>query len=167
MFASSQATPERIRRDIEDRSAFREKVSTSVELPFSIEMKRVLQLAAVEADGLGHAHIGTEHLLLAMLREATSATAALLTGYGLELEAARKLVSELVSEEGHVTDGTRAGAYVRVVPGDVGADAANLVDELVQLVSGLAAAPAGSEDAANLLSRALATLEQLRSHLRK
>ena len=158
VLASSRATPERIRLDVEGRSAFREKVSTSVELPFSTELKRVLQHATLEADGLHHAHIGPEHLLLAMLREDTSATAALLTGYGLELEAARTLVSELVSGEGQVPGGTWLTSA---------ADSRVLIDDLVQLAAGLAAATPGSEDAATLLSRALATLEQLRNHLKK
>ncbi len=148
-------TPERIREDIENRSAFRERVATSVELPFSAEIKRVLQVAASEADQLHHAHIGTEHLLLAMLREDASVAGGLLAGYGLGLEPARKLVSELV------------GDMSRLAPVRPEVDSHVLIDDLVQLAAGLAAATPGSEDAATLLSRAMATLKQLRGCLPK
>jgi len=54
---------------IEAHTTIREKVSTSVDLPLSNECKRVLAYAAEEAERLGHKHIGTEHLLLGLLRE--------------------------------------------------------------------------------------------------
>jgi ATP-dependent Clp protease ATP-binding subunit ClpC len=50
-------------------TTLREKVSTSVDLPLSHECKRVLAYAAEEAERLNHKHIGTEHLLLGLLRE--------------------------------------------------------------------------------------------------
>jgi ATP-dependent Clp protease ATP-binding subunit ClpC len=46
IFARSHLSLENIRKDIEGRTVFREKVSTSVEIPFSAETKRVLQVAA-------------------------------------------------------------------------------------------------------------------------
>src|SRR5688572_29636761 len=64
IFARSHLSLENIRKDIEGRTVFREKVSTSVEIPFSAETKRVLGFAAEEADRLLHNYIGTEHLLL-------------------------------------------------------------------------------------------------------
>ena len=64
IFARSHLSLESIRKEIEGRTVFREKVSTSVEIPFSAETKRVLQFAAEEADRLLHNYIGTEHLLL-------------------------------------------------------------------------------------------------------
>jgi ATP-dependent Clp protease ATP-binding subunit ClpC len=81
---------EAIRRDIDSRAA--EKVSTSVEIPFHSETKRALQFAAEEADRLGHQHIGTEHLLLGILREEQSAAATVLINRGLRLEDARDAV---------------------------------------------------------------------------
>ena len=50
IFARSHLSLENIRKEIEGRTVFREKVSTSVEIPFSAETKRVLQFAAEEAD---------------------------------------------------------------------------------------------------------------------
>ena len=51
IFARSHLSLESIRKEIEGRTVFREKVSTSVEIPFSAETKRVLQFAAEEAIG--------------------------------------------------------------------------------------------------------------------
>ena len=70
--ARAQTSLEAIRKEIEGRAPLREKVSTSVEIPFSAETKRVLQFAAEEADRLLHNYIGTEHLLLGILREERS-----------------------------------------------------------------------------------------------
>ncbi|HVQ12325.1 MAG TPA: Clp protease N-terminal domain-containing protein, partial [Vicinamibacterales bacterium] len=60
-----------IRREFES-SRTAEKIPTSVEIPFSAETIRVLHHACDEADGLTHRHIGTEHLLLGLLREPES-----------------------------------------------------------------------------------------------
>jgi ATP-dependent Clp protease ATP-binding subunit ClpC len=68
-FLRSHASVESIRKQIEAHTTIREKVSTSVDLPLSNECKRVLAYAAEEAERLGHKHIGTEHLLLGLLRE--------------------------------------------------------------------------------------------------
>jgi len=69
IFARSHLSLENIRKEIEGRTVFREKVSTSVEIPFSAETKHVLQFAAEEADRLLHNYIVTEHLLLGILLE--------------------------------------------------------------------------------------------------
>jgi ATP-dependent Clp protease ATP-binding subunit ClpC len=58
-----------IRKQIESHTVAGEKTSTSVDLPLSNESKRVLAYGAEEAERLGQKHIGTEHLLLGMLRE--------------------------------------------------------------------------------------------------
>src|SRR2546421_4350656 len=53
----------------------REKVATSVEIPFSAGTKRILQYAMQEADRFGHTAIGSEHLLLGLLHENDSVAA--------------------------------------------------------------------------------------------
>jgi ATP-dependent Clp protease ATP-binding subunit ClpC len=87
--------PERLRRDIEARVPFQKEISTSVEIPFNAEVKRVLQFAAQEADALGHGHIGTEHLLLGLLREEHSGAASILAAHGASLGDVRKQVASL------------------------------------------------------------------------
>ena len=88
-FLRSHASVESIRKQIEGHTTIREKVSTSVDLPLSNECKRVLAYAAEEAERLSHKHIGTEHLLLGMLREKDCLAARLLNERGLQLEATR------------------------------------------------------------------------------
>src|SRR6266516_6977678 len=60
---------ESIRKQVESQTVVREKTSTSVDLPLSNESKRALAYAAEEAERLTNKHIGTEHLLLGLLRE--------------------------------------------------------------------------------------------------
>jgi ATP-dependent Clp protease ATP-binding subunit ClpC len=88
-FLRSQASIESIRKQIEGRSAIGEKIPTSVDLPLSEECKRVLHYAAEEAERLSHKHIGTEHLLLGLLREEKSLAAEILHERGLRLSAMR------------------------------------------------------------------------------
>ena len=93
--AQSQVPLENIRKDIEEQSMFREKVATSVEIPFSAEAKRALQSAADEADRLLHKHIGPEHMLLGLLRQESSLACEVLKKNDFELETVRRQVVEL------------------------------------------------------------------------
>lgn len=76
---------ELIRKEIEKYKSKSEFVPTNVDLPLSNECKRVLAYSAEEAESLDHKHIGTEHLLLGLLREENSFAAALLRDQGLGL----------------------------------------------------------------------------------
>ena len=89
-FLRSHAAVESIRKQIEANSVIREKTSTSVDLPLSNESKRVLAYAAEEAERLGHKHIGTEHLLLGLLREENCFASNILKERGIELAKARE-----------------------------------------------------------------------------
>jgi ATP-dependent Clp protease ATP-binding subunit ClpA len=89
-FVSSESSIESIRRKISARGMLGEKVPTSVDLPLSNESKRVLAYGAEEAERLAHRHIGTEHLLLGLLREKKSFAAQLLNEEGVTLERARE-----------------------------------------------------------------------------
>ena len=99
IFARSHLSLESIRKEIEGRTVFREKVSTSVEIPFSAETKRVLQFAAEEADRLLHTYIGTEHLLLGILREERSVAAGILYDKGMRLASVRDDIVQLLNEK--------------------------------------------------------------------
>jgi hypothetical protein len=93
IFARAHVSYADVHREIEKPTGA--KVSTQIEIPFSASMKRVLQQAVAEADGLGHRHIGTEHLLLALLVERDAGTAALPIDRGLTLGHARQDVLQL------------------------------------------------------------------------
>jgi ATP-dependent Clp protease ATP-binding subunit ClpC len=72
----------------------REKVSTSIEIPFTEPAKRTLYAAAREADALAHSYIGTEHLLLGLLNLEGGTTKAILERYGLRLDDARREIRQ-------------------------------------------------------------------------
>ena len=93
VFLRSHASVESIRKQIETHTISGEKVSTSVDLPLSNESKRVLSHSAEEAGRLGHKHIGTEHLLLGLLREETSFAAEILHERGLRLSIVREALA--------------------------------------------------------------------------
>jgi ATP-dependent Clp protease ATP-binding subunit ClpC len=99
IFARSEVALDSVRKEIEGRSVLRERVSTSVDIPFSTETKRALQSAAEEADRLLHTYIGTEHLLLGLLREERSLAASILMEKGLRLNAVREDVVALLNEK--------------------------------------------------------------------
>src|SRR6204780_751595 len=98
-FLRSHASVESIRKQIEGHTTIREKVSTSVDLPLSNEGKRVLASAAEEAERLSHKHIGTEHLLLGLLREEKCFAAEILQERGLRLPAVREELQRTTQEK--------------------------------------------------------------------
>ena len=85
-------------KQIEKQTVIREKIPTSADLPLSNESKRVLAYASEEAERLGHKHIGTEHLLLGLLREENSFGAQMLKERGLKLEQIRDELARLTHE---------------------------------------------------------------------
>jgi len=85
---------ESIRKEIEQRSKAGRNVSTSVDLPLSDECKRILAYANEEADRLRHRFIGTEHLLLGILREEKCVAAEVLVGRGLSLNVVREEIAK-------------------------------------------------------------------------
>ncbi len=106
-FLRSHASVESIRRQIEGHTTIREKVSTSVDLPLSNECKRVLAYAAEEAERLSHKHIGTEHLLLGLLREEKCFAAEILHERGLRFPIIREELARTWQEKWQPSQGKR------------------------------------------------------------
>ncbi|MFB3140264.1 MAG: Clp protease N-terminal domain-containing protein, partial [Candidatus Acidiferrales bacterium] len=96
-FLRSHGSIDSIRKEIERRTTIRERVSTSVELPFSEEVKRVLRHAMDQAERMAHKHIGTEHLFLGLLSEEKCFAAEILRERGLRLSTVRE---ELARSQG-------------------------------------------------------------------
>ena len=130
-FPRAQVSIESIRKEIEGRTLLREKISTSVELPLAPETKRVLAYAHEESDRLQHRHIGTEHLLLGLLREERSMAAEILYERGLRLNAVR---DEIARQSGADTRGSQKKDTPHLVEfsRDLTEDAAN--DKLDPLI---------------------------------
>lgn len=87
-----------LREEIESQITRGERISTSVEVPLSVECKHILNAAAEEAERLGNRHVGTEHFLLGILCEKDSWAARLLRDRGLTLEGLREQLSHRVAE---------------------------------------------------------------------
>lgn len=79
-----------IREEIRKRVPAGKKSPTSVDIPFSVESKRVLTYAQEEAERVSHKHVGTEHLLAALMREEGFLAAQILHERGLSLEKVRE-----------------------------------------------------------------------------
>src|SRR5439155_14729237 len=94
-FHDQSLSSESIRAQITARVPIHEKVSTSIDLPLSNEGKCILAYAAEEAERLRHGQIGTEHLLLGMLREEKCVAAQILHERGLKVEAIRAELASL------------------------------------------------------------------------
>ncbi len=90
---------DKLRSDLEERMEMGGIEETSRELSFTPDATQVLQLAYAEARHLGDAHIGTEHLLLGLLRLGKGPAYRTLQRYGLELRQMRRMMHELSDNE--------------------------------------------------------------------
>ncbi|MGI8496998.1 MAG: ATP-dependent Clp protease ATP-binding subunit [Gemmatimonadaceae bacterium] len=79
--------------------------TTGPDLPYTSRAKKVLELAMSEARELNHSYVGTEHLLLGLLREEKGIAAQVLTDTGVNLDAARTETLRLLG-----TDAPQGGA---------------------------------------------------------
>ena len=73
--------------------------TTGPDLPYTSRAKKVLELAMSEARELNHSYVGTEHLLLGLLREEKGIAASVLTDAGVNLDAARAETLRLLGTE--------------------------------------------------------------------
>src|SRR6266545_6519653 len=87
---------ESIRRSIEKQKPPKPRIPVTVELPLAPETKRALHYAHDESDRLKHRHIGTEHLLLGLMRDEHSVAAQVLFDLGLRLESMRDQLAKKI-----------------------------------------------------------------------
>ena len=85
---------------------------TTGQIPFTPRAKKVLELALREALSLGHNYIGTEHILLGLVREGEGVAARVLVDLGADLFRVRLQVMGLISGRPTVTPPTRPGPPV-------------------------------------------------------
>ncbi|HEY9605265.1 MAG TPA: ATP-dependent Clp protease ATP-binding subunit [Allocoleopsis sp.] len=81
----------------------------AVEIPFTPRAKRVLELSLEEARQLGHNYIGTEHLLLGLIREGEGVAARVLENLGVDLTKVRTQVIRMLGETAEVSAGVSQG----------------------------------------------------------
>ena len=153
ILAQSQVSMESLRQDIEGRSVFREKIATSVEMPFSADTQRALTSAAEEADRLRHTYIRPEHMFLGLLRDENSGAASILTARGLRIDDVRNTIVTLRAESPAPSTSSTT------------ADVREVIDEIKQIVEQLAGLPSHSSEAFSLAALICDRLEDLKRRL--
>ncbi|HET9793601.1 MAG TPA: ATP-dependent Clp protease ATP-binding subunit [Thermoanaerobaculia bacterium] len=98
IFSRFNVKPEEIRREIEGDRIFVERISSTAELPLSEESKKILAYASHEAESMVHPYVGTEHLLVGILRVDGSVAGRLLTARGFNLYGVREETISLIKE---------------------------------------------------------------------
>jgi len=89
----------KIRTEVEKLVKTGPSMVTMGQLPFTPRAKKVLELSMEEAGNLGHNYIGTEHLLLGLIKENEGIAAKVLTNLGVKLEDVREEVLEFLGAE--------------------------------------------------------------------
>jgi ATP-dependent Clp protease ATP-binding subunit ClpC len=100
-------------------------------IPFTPRAKKVLELSLREAKQLGHNYIGTEHILLGLIREGEGVAAQVLVKLGAGLDRVRQQVIQVLS--GSAAAGMEAGARTRLVRMTVPEELRQAEEQLAQV----------------------------------
>jgi ATP-dependent Clp protease ATP-binding subunit ClpC len=98
IFRRFQVKPEDIRREIEGERVFVERISSTAELPLSEESKKILAYASHEAESMLHATVGSEHLLIGLLRVEGCTAMRILAQHGFDVYTVREEVLSIAKE---------------------------------------------------------------------
>ena len=109
---SLDITVERVRAQVVRIVGSGEEV-TSGQIPFTPRAKKVLELALREALSLGHNYIGTEHILLGLVRENEGVAARILLDFDADSEKIRNEVIRMLSGPGGRRQGSSSGSGAR------------------------------------------------------
>src|SRR5512136_573377 len=92
-----------LKAEIEKIVAVGTEFSPAGEIPFTPQAKKVLEYAISEARSLSHNYIGTEHLLLGLIREGEGIASLVLRDFGVSVAAAKAQAQELLGEQASKT----------------------------------------------------------------
>src|SRR5690606_13023596 len=98
LFRRFQIKPDDIRREVEGERVFVERISSTAELPLSEEAKKILAYAAHEAESMLHPSVGSEHLLVGILRVDGCLAQRILAQHGLDVYSLREDVISIAKE---------------------------------------------------------------------
>jgi ATP-dependent Clp protease ATP-binding subunit ClpC len=96
--------PDAVRQRVEEAAgrgepaAGRGEAAPSGHIPFTPQAKKVLELKLQESRDLGHNYIGTEHILLSLIRQGDGVAAHVLSAPGADLDGTRAQVTRLLEE---------------------------------------------------------------------
>jgi ATP-dependent Clp protease ATP-binding subunit ClpA len=134
-------------------------------IPFTRRAKKVLELSLRESTQLGHRYIGTEHILLGLIREGEGVAAQVLVGLGADLNRVRQQVIQLV----HGFQGDEPGASVAEVRFGGRRDRLDAIGEKIDTIADRLAAIEGRlgiDPAAEEAGRLRREIERLEALLR-
>ncbi len=115
VLAKYDITDDKIIEKITELTGANEPIPNESELPLTPRTKRILQLAAMEASHMGHSYIGTEHLLMAILRDGESVGVRVLVSLGLNI---RQVYEDVVDAlNSGVTEVSSSGSYKAAAKG--------------------------------------------------
>src|SRR5215470_1008218 len=98
IFSRFNVKPEEVRREIEGDRIFVERISSTAELPLSEESKKILAYASHEAESMMHPYVGTEHLLIGILRVDGCTAMRILAQNSFDVYAVREEVLSIAKE---------------------------------------------------------------------
>jgi uncharacterized protein (TIGR02246 family) len=113
-FLKEKGGTQALREEIESQITRGERLSTAIEIPISVECRRILTKAAEEAERMHDKHVGTEHLLVGVLCEEDSRAARLLRDRGVTLDLLREELSHR-SEDSQIKTDLTAQEIVSVI----------------------------------------------------
>jgi ATP-dependent Clp protease ATP-binding subunit ClpC len=95
-----------LKAEVEKIVSIGSEVSPAGEIPFTPQAKKVLEFAISEARSMGHNYIGTEHLLLGLIREGEGIASLVLRDSGVTVAAAKAQAQELLGEQANKATAT-------------------------------------------------------------
>ncbi|MDX1632476.1 MAG: ATP-dependent Clp protease ATP-binding subunit [Thermoanaerobaculia bacterium] len=93
-----EVRPEQLRREIEGERVFVDRISSTAELPLSEESKKILAYASHESESMMHQSVGSEHLLIGILRVEGCLAMRVLNQAGIDVYEVREELSEIIQE---------------------------------------------------------------------
>jgi ATP-dependent Clp protease ATP-binding subunit ClpC len=111
---------EKIRHEVEKIVKTGPSMVTMGQLPFTPRAKKVLELSMEEASQLSHNYIGTEHLLLGLIRENEGIAAQVLMNLGVKLDEVREEVLEFLGASENNNEGEEEGPSGEAMGGSQG-----------------------------------------------
>jgi ATP-dependent Clp protease ATP-binding subunit ClpA len=123
-----------VRAQVEEIVIGQDQSAPTGHIPFTPRAKKVLELSLREALQLGHNYIGTEHILLGLIREGQGVAAQVLVKLGADLSRVRQQVIQLLSGyAGGEVVAEPAGARTRLVHMTVPAELREAEEQLAQV----------------------------------
>ncbi len=125
-----------VRQQVEEIIGRGQQEPPSGHIPFTPRAKKVLELSLREALQLGHTYIGTEHILLGLIREGEGVAAQVLVGVGVDLNRARQQVIQLVTGRAEPQDAVAIAGDLRAQLTSVAARLAVIERRLKDVAAG-------------------------------